>query len=245
VSIAGDTVIHTLTGPQTVTRIANTDKAVHVFAWNGAKIAGGRIYIPPTPCRAQTYRVVLDNGRSLRVSADQRFLVFTKSEPKGVETVQAIDLKPGTSLLPLYLGRIKQGGYPTFKQVGDHWKRSACASDRKRWRSVARMVYEWASGDALVPGLRVKHKDGNPDNCHPKNLYIDGTPRPGNRSKLNRLLDLQRKIMPGNHKVAGCEPWIEEEDVYDVLPQDCSSVAATEVFLGVGEETGGLDGPPR
>lgn len=243
-SIAGDTIIHTMSGPQTAVRIANADEPVYVFSWNGAKIAAGRVYIPHTPTRAQTYRVVLDNGRSLRVSADQRFLVFTNWEPRRVETVRAADLKPCTSLVPLYLGRIKQGGYPTFRQVTDHWKHAACASDRKRWRSVARMVYEWASGDALVPGLRVKHKDGNPDNCHPDNLYIDGTPRKGNRSKLHRLLDLQRQIMPGNHKVAGCEPWIEEEDVYDVLPQDCSSVSATEIFLDVGDETGELDGPP-
>ena len=244
-SLAGDTIVHTLTGTKTVARLANEDDAAYVFTWNGAKIVAGRIYVPPVPMRTQTRRVVLDNGRSLRVSADQEFLAFTGEDPPGVKTVRAADLKPGASLVPLYLGRKKQGGYPIFKQVGAHWKHASCASDRKRWRGVARMVYEWASGEALVPGLRVKHKDGNPDNCHPDNLYIDGTPRAGNRSKLHRLLELQRSLRPGNHKVAGCEPWIEEEDVYDVLPQDCSNVSAAEVFLGVGDETGGLDGPPR
>lgn len=222
-ALAADTIIHTLQGPRRVCQLAAMGEETYCFQWNGSRITVGRIFVRPEPKTAWTRRVVLDNGKSIRVTDDQVLLL---RDGKMVDTNL---LSANTSVMPLYIKHRKRDGHPMFRQLGEHRRNNALAPcDRKAWRSVARMVYEWATEDLIPTGVRVCHQDGNHENCESSNLVTEGKPRRGNKTKLRRMAE--RVWAPDNHRVIGQEPF-DEEEVYDVLPQMGDTFAAGEVFM--------------
>jgi hypothetical protein len=222
VSLSGETIIHTLHGPQTVEKLAAYGEDVYCFQWTGARISVGRVFVKPESKSEWTRRIVLDNGTSLRATNDQPFVTRAGAQ------ADASFLAEGSRLMPLYLKDRKRDKHPMLRQLGDHRKTAPAACDRKRWRCVARMVYEWASEGHIPPGVRVRHKDGDPQNCDPSNLLVEGKPRRGNKTRRRRLAE--RVWAPGNHQVVGVEPF-GREDVYDVLVQIGDTFAAGGVFL--------------
>jgi hypothetical protein len=221
-ALAGDTIIHTLRGPRPVHRLAQMEETVYCFQWDGGKITVGRIFVRVESRKAWTHRVVLDDGTSLRVTGDQIMLTRDGNQ------VDAGYLAAGTSLLPLYIKLRKRDRHPMYRQISERRKALPARCDQKPWRSVARMVYEWATEGAIPPGVRVCHQDNEPSNCTPTNLATEGQPRAGNKTKLRRMAE--RVWAPGNHQVLGQERF-DEEDVYDVLPQVGDSFAAGGVFM--------------
>lgn len=221
-ALAVDTTIHTLQGDR---RLADLqDAVVHTFTWTGKRISVGRIYVIPEPQTAWTRRIVLDNGKSLRVTSDQVILTRSGNE------VDARLVSKGTSVMPLYLGRKTKGNYPIYRQLSEDRREAKAPSDRKAWRSVARMVYEWKSGNPIPPGMFVRHIDKDPENCHPDNLRLEGKPRRRNKDRqIERLKRLGHRT-PNNHKVIGQEQFAEEA-VLRVIPQAGDNFAACEVFV--------------
>ena len=218
-----NTVIHTLEGDKALWSLR--DQEVHIFTWTGTKITVGRVYVLPEQEEADTRRVVLDNGKSVRVTPGQVLLTRLG------DMVDARFVRAGASLMPLYLAQKKKGGYPIYRQLSDERLAAKAPSDRKTWRSVARMVYEWRAGNPIPPGMFVRFIDKNPKNCRPDNLCLEGKPRTRNKDrKLERLKKLGRRPAPDNHSVVGQEAF-GKEPVMRVIPQDCDSFAAGEVFM--------------
>jgi hypothetical protein len=178
--------------------------------------------------KVKTYRLVLDNGKSIRVGPNTQ-LVDRQGDYVTLDEI--MNLPPTTrSVMPLYLS-MSTNGYPLYRQIRDDRAQALAPSDRKPWRSVARMVWEWRTGRRLEPGFLVRHIDGNRVNCHPDNLRSEGKPQKKPRSnKLRRHIDVQRMRSPGNHKVLGIAPW-DVEPVCRVVPLDCTNVGLTEVFV--------------
>jgi len=224
VSLAADMIIHTLRGPRTVAQLAAMEAAVYCFQWDGGKITVGRIFVNAEHRMAQTHRVVLDDGTSLHVTPDQVLLT------REGDQVDARYVSAGTRVMPLYLKARKRDAHPLFKQLGEHRRALPAACDRKAWRSVARLVYEWATEEPIPSGVRVRHQDGNPENCEPTNLVTEGKPRRGNKSKLRRMAERVWAPPPNNHRILGQEQF-EQEQVYDVLPQIGETFAAGGIFL--------------
>lgn len=222
-ALAADMIIHTLRGPRYVAQLAAMEETTYCYQWDGGKITIGRIFVRAEPRVEWTRRVVLDDGTSLRVTSDQ--VILTRDGGQ----VDARYVTAGTRVMPLYLKTRKRDKHPLFRQLGEHRRSLPAACDRKAWRSVARLVYEWATEELIPSGVRVCHRDGNPENCEPTNLSSEGKPRRGNKSKLRRMTE---KVWapPSNHRILGQEQF-EEEEVYDVLPQVGDSFAAGGIFL--------------
>jgi hypothetical protein len=223
VALAADTIIHTLRGPYPVYRLAAMEESVYCFQWDGGKITVGRIFVRTEPRTEWTRRVVLDDGTSVRMTSDQ--VVLTRDGGM----VDARFVVANTRVMPLYIRVRKKDKHPLFKQLGEHRRSLPAACDRKAWRSVARMVYEWSTEGPILPGVRVRHQDGNPENCEPTNLATEGQPRRGNKSKLRRMGERAWGV-PNNHVVIGQEQF-DEEIVYDVHPQVGDTFAAGGVFM--------------
>lgn len=222
-ALAADTLIYTLRGPLSIRRIAEMGEPVHCLQWDGGKITVGRIEVPDEPRNEWTRRVVLDSGTSVRVTSEQVFLT------RDGNMVDARYLVAKARVMPLYIRVRKRDKHPLFRQLGEHRWSLPAACDRKAWRSVARMVYEWATEEHIPSGVRVCHQDENPQNCAPSNLVTEGQPRRGNKSKLRRMGE-EVWGAPDNHVVVGQEPF-DREVVYDVRSQVGDTFAAGGVFM--------------
>lgn len=108
--------------------------------------------------KVPVYRVVLDNGAVVRCTGDHPFLL------RSGEYKWAQDLKPGESLMPLYLSRGSKGKqhYWTYRDVS-----------RGQTHYVHQMVAQSVlDSDYKAKGLHVHHKDERKSNNHPTNLEL-------------------------------------------------------------------------
>lgn len=230
-SFTGSTPIPTLAGTLLASVIASRgDSSFYGFTWDGERINVGHAKLVETAAKP-LMRVVLDNGASLLLSEDQ--LVIHRDTSEAVTFAQE-----GLSVMALYLGRTTLG-YPTYRQQGVMWRNALAPSDRRRNRLVARMVYEWKSKQQIETGLIVRFEDGNRMNCSPDNLRIEGKPKKGRvRGTLKGHIKTHKqieKLTKGgrNHKIVGWEPWPHEEEVFDLVSDQCSNLAVGEVFVAV------------
>lgn len=106
---------------------------------------------------AEMVRVTLDNGEYVDATPDHRFVLRDGTE------VQAGDLKPGDSLMPLYLFEGRTG--PKQKNAG--YTRYLCNATGKK-RFVHTDICPKPKGREYV----VHHKDFNPRNNNPDNLEV-------------------------------------------------------------------------
>lgn len=220
--VSAETVVHTPQGDRFVGNLASLEETVYAFTYTYGRIQLARVGFEHAG-EEETARVVLDNGKSLRcplntelVSRDGDMLRVFKLEDQ--------------SVMPLYLKKTS-GGYVQFRQVWHLRKEAPAPSDRKPWRSLARMIWEWRTGQRLLPGFVVRHIDGDRSNCHPDNLRAEGKPQ--RRPRTNKLrfhIAAQKMKVPNNHKVVGIGPW-GVEPVCKVVPLDCTNVALDEVFV--------------
>jgi hypothetical protein len=221
VAIAADTIIHTLRGDVPAGQLANTGEFLG-FTWNGKQITVGRACFNPEPRRVPTMRLLLDDGKSLRATEDA--LVVQRDGVEGEPWMH------GLSLMPLYLGKTTHG-YPTYKQVGEGYRKAIAPCDRRRVRLVARMVYEWKTGMPIETGMIVRHKNGSRVDCYPENLHLEGKPNPKRRTKFVRLKEAQQLKVPNNHRVAGFTAFGDDDDVLDFAEGSCENIAASGIFV--------------
>lgn len=224
VAISADTIIHTLKGNARAVRLAAAGEPFHCFTWDGKQITVGEARLS-NPHRAQTIRVILDDGTSIRLTKDHPVL------GRDGNALVPFSSLTGSSLMPLYLGKTTHG-YPTYKQLGDICKNAIAPSDRRRVRLIARMVYEWKTGKRIETGMIVRYKDGKRTNCEPENMKLEGKPHAKRRRTLPpRIAALRRKMRTGNnHKTVGFASY-DEEDVFDIDLSSCSNVGAGGIFL--------------
>lgn len=223
--IGEDTNVHTLRGDRKAGALARTNETFYGFTWSQDRIVYGRV-TAESAGEQELLRVVLDNGKSLLVSPGSILL-----RRDGEKTAMSNkSFSSGLSVMPLYLSETTNN-YPTFRQVTERRSDAPAPSDRKPWRSVARMVLEHKTGEPLQPGFLVRHLDGDRRNCHPENLNLEGRlqkyPR---RNKMRHHIEVQQMTVPGNHKVLGYETW-GTEPVVRLVPVDCTSVAVGEIFM--------------
>lgn len=228
-AVTGDLILHTLLGPLTVERAAIHGEPFLCFTYRDGHITVGKVLVWPEPRLAEVNTIFLDDGTTFRATSDQE--VVRRDGGSAVLT-PPLEL----SCMPLYHGHTTNG-YPTYRQVGTRHKKYPAPCDRRRYRLVSRMVYEWKSGEQIPMGMKVCHRDGNKANTHPDNLYLDGRPqKKGRRRKAaNKLMMLRASQilkLRDNHRILAVKRF-GEEAVYDLdtaLP-GCFNVGAGGIFL--------------
>lgn len=175
--LAGESSVFTLErGWTSIQELAESDAEFHVLAYDRslrslvpakaawAKLTGQKGHSKPM------VRVTMDDGRSIRCTADHRFM--TKDE----KWVEAGKLSVGTSLMPgvLRLRSLNSEEQRPYWQVRQPHPDSAMKGSRKnghsRWSWVHRLVMEYATED--VVDLSVHHINGNAFDNSPSNLEV-------------------------------------------------------------------------
>ena len=242
-AIAHDTLIHTLRGSIPVHKLASLGDRVRCLSWCKDRIGIAELSVDPVPYQVPAHRVVFDNGAAMIVTNTTRFLTRLGDEVgfevliqrlQQEDVVSKLGALTHLSVMPIYLSRNNRG-YRTYRQMREDYREAPAATDRKRWRTVARLSAEWSRGSHVPAGIYVRHADGDPENCEPENLILEGKgEKAPNQTKLRRLISASRMARPNNHKVVGIQHWGDEE-VYAVNVIGSSNFAAGEVFLVAGE----------
>jgi actin-like ATPase involved in cell morphogenesis/intein/homing endonuclease len=152
--LAGDTKISLLDGTEVPIKELEGDKGFYVYSYdlNRGEIVPGRVAsCKKTKLNTELVQVTLDNDEKIKCTPDHPFLTrFGKY-------VEAQNLKPGDSLMPLYRSEDK---YEKLLQPG------------KDWEPTHRMVYRWKYGVDLYHAGKwiAHHKDYNCKNNDPSNL---------------------------------------------------------------------------
>ena len=211
-----------------------------MLTWRGDRIGYADALVEPLEVVPFCHRVVLDNGTSMILTNTTRFLnrlgeavEFEEVIARLMRQTEAVDQLAGItalSVMPLYRGTNSRG-YPLYRQLREDYPSAPASIDRRRMRPIARMVYEQMSGARIPAGMYVRHIDGNPHNCEPENLRLEGKPKTQpNQTKTHRHIAAQRMIAPNNHKIIGIDHWGEHE-AYRVHVIGASNFAAGAVFL--------------
>lgn len=156
----GDTRIKTLDGKNYSFKemVDANMKEVWVFAFDGEKIVPAKAINPRITRRVnQLVKITLTNKQTILVTPDHLFMVRDGSY------VPAKDLKPNTSLMPLYIADNPNTKYSTISKV---WYKGRGDGYLHRW------VAESVLGRALLPNEVVHHLDGDKHNCSPENLQV-------------------------------------------------------------------------
>lgn len=245
-AIDGGVMIQTLRGSLTVASAAESGTEHYCFSWRDGQITVGKVFVWPEPRVEQTYKVFLDDGSTFLATWDQMIVrrdggFCTLSPPLEV------------SCLPLYTRF--QANHWWYRQIGNRRYDALPRADRFRWRRVARMVYEWKSGEPLGWRVYIKHLDRDPQNCTPENLWAGKAGKYEPQKKIMKLraveiLKMKDKILPkkksrkrrsrkppDNHKILAVRR-VGKNEVYDLdtaLP-GCFNVGANGIFLVTKDE---------
>ena len=99
VAVVGETMIHTLRGPQTVAKLAAYGEPTFCFTVRDGRITVGKVMVWPEPYEANTNLVVLDDGTTFRATPYQGIVRRDGG--------QAVLLPPlEMSCMPLYLRKL-------------------------------------------------------------------------------------------------------------------------------------------
>ena len=157
----GDTLVHTVDGPVAIRDLEGMQPYIFSFDLeSGEVVLDQAAAVVKTGENLEIVRVVLDNGRILRVTPNHRFL------SRDGEYIEAGDLNPGQSLMP-FRTRIGRTDYMEVFQPGRPAK-----SRSKRWEFMYRVVSRWKHGRDAVFGEAVHHDDLYRLNDHPDNLLL-------------------------------------------------------------------------
>jgi intein/homing endonuclease len=154
---------------------------------------GKILWCGPTRKDADLVRVTLDNGKTFDTTPDHKWMLRDGS------WCQAGDLKPGTSLMPLYKRQKSMNGGATYEQVFD--------PATGKWVWTHRLVTDRsgvveAHPSSLAEGKSVvHHRDINRFNNNPDNLIVMGYD--AHRQLHVDLLDETRKVALREGKYSG------------------------------------------
>lgn len=157
----GDSLVHTVNGPVAIRDLVGTQPYIFSFDLeSGEVVLDQAATVVKTGEDLEIVRVVLDNGRILRVTPNHRFL------SRDGEYIEAGNLQLGQSLMP-FRSRIGRTDYMEVFQPGRPAK-----SRSKRWEFMYRVVSRWKHGRDAVFGEAVHHDDLCRLNDHPDNLLL-------------------------------------------------------------------------
>jgi hypothetical protein len=234
----GDMAVQTASGPIPIAEMCNRrvrtpDYSEVAFIWTGSRLFFSQVTEFRSIGEEQIFDVTLDDGAVVRVSPSTLFVMRDGGRKSAPE------LRPGDSLLPLYLEE-EYHGYPTYRIPGRDVK-----------QKIYRLMAEWKVGHPLEKGTEVKHEDGNRKNYHPDNLIVRPNARSKKRRRKNKLgkafQDAQKLIQEcadasplfaeiagkqtkGNHKVTSIMPG-KMSEVYTASVRSVGSVSVSGVFL--------------
>lgn len=161
--LTGDTCVTCLDGvDRSMAELAENyaDKEFEVFSYDlesGAVVPGKASQPRKTGEKVPVWRVILDNGSVVRCTADHPFLM------RNGEYVAGSMLKPGDSLMPMYLSRGSVG-------TSGYWMYTDQKTGKRR--HVHRMVAESSFGKDACNGMHVHHRDGDKQNNTTENLAL-------------------------------------------------------------------------
>lgn len=233
-----DTTLQTPSGPVRIAEIydrhvRNPGHSEIVFIWTGSRLFFSEVHSPRLLGEEQIFDVELDDGAIVRVSPSTHFVL------KNGQRKTAPGLRPGDSLLPLYLD-VDYHGYPAYRIPGRDVK-----------RKIYRLMGEWKAGRPLPRGTEVRHIDGDKLNYHPDNLDVKFNARSKKRRRKNKLgkayqdaqallqecadaspllAEIAEKRTHGNHKVVRISPGRMSE-VFTASVRSEGSVSVSGVFL--------------
>jgi len=158
---SGDTKVVTLAGEKTLEELAASNEAVYVMSFDHA----AKLIVPTiataklTRKNAPLIKVTLDSGDEIFCTEDHQFL------KRNADYTQAIDLKPGDSLMP-YRSTEDKDGYLYVKQpfFKEYKKRFPLTFIHRM--SASAFIEKPLINDKVV----VHHKDEDKHNNHPSNL---------------------------------------------------------------------------
>lgn len=234
----GEMLLRLASGPVKIAdlydRTVSSPKTTEVaLVWTGARLFVSEISDVRSIGTEQVFEVELDDDSVIQVSASSRFTM------KSGRYKLAPELKPGDSLLPLYLGSDFYG-YPTYQIPGKGAK-----------RKIYRLMAEWKQGFPLARGTVVEHIDTNRKNYHPDNLRITPNMRSVKRTHKHKLVRACRQAQQFLDECASASPRIAKiaesarktnhkvkrvtpgrlESVYTASVKSGGSVSVSGVFL--------------
>jgi hypothetical protein len=225
VKLAGHCVVPTLEGNLFVKDLSEFKSFAHGFTWDGQRITIARIAASKAHVGVTTV-VTLDDEARLT------FACGAKVVAREGELLQAEELKPGTSLLPLYIK--EENGYLIYREPGNWPKGAEVKTDQNRWRKVGRMVAEWKLGRRLRPGEAVRHADGRKRNNMPNNLVVEFRKRkkPKVCPKFAApILEAHRFLQGGpNHEVVSANAGVSQE-LFSLRVMDSDNLAVNGIFV--------------
>jgi len=229
-TLAANSVIHTLQGNVFALDLAHRDDPAYVYTWDGKRVTVGQIRVESARIRVP-FRIELDDGSELLVSEDTQIYL------RDGQLDFAKHLEPKTSLLPLYL-RLDDQGYPTYREPGDWNKGAKTVRDGFNWRRVSRMVAEWRLGRRVAPGDHVSFLDKDRRNCAPENLLIEyrkPKPRKQKAKFAEPIFEAQRFLEKENHKIDAVQVDISRE-MFSIRGIGTSNLGVSGIFVSVDTE---------
>lgn len=224
-SFAADTIVHTLQGCKFLGELEDAEHPTPVLTWTGSRISVGHIRVTSAR-RGVPLCLELDDGHMLFLGPDD--MVYTL---EGFP-VPARELRPETSLLPIYFREDSQG-YPTYREPGTWHEGGLTHNDRQRYRKLNRLVAEWKLERRLQPGDRVIHLDRNKQNCSPDNIEIGyREPKPTTRKApmVEALRAAQGVLNDTNHKLVSAQTDVSTE-LFSILGLDVANLAVNGIFV--------------
>lgn len=165
-----------VTGDTRVALVDGTNPTIKELAESGKKnfwVYGadkkGNIVIAQAECAAyikdeDTLEVTLDNGAKIRCTKDHPFYL------RDMTKVEAKDLKPGDSLMPLYRKDVQMGRYS--KNKSSYEKVYNPADETWKLTHVISALQENKEQFKLTGSRVIHHKDFNSKNNTPENLVV-------------------------------------------------------------------------
>jgi hypothetical protein len=226
VKLRGDCVIHTLSGNQFVSDLHAQGISDFGFTWDGECVTVARFSIQGSYVAVPNL-IELDDGSIIRCGRVDKVCLLEGN------WVDPLSLKPGSSLLPLYMK--KTSGYPTYRDPGNWFKGANSRTDKRRWRRIARMVAEWKLERRLRPDESVRCADGNPCNCSPDNIVIDYKKTKGKKGKATwaqPIFDAHKIYREmRNHELVSATTDVSRE-LFSINVMDSGNLAVSGIFVG-------------
>lgn len=147
--LTGDTLVHTLAGPVSIRELAERGGEHLVYSYDvesQSVVVGRAVNARLTIKKAEVWRIVLDNGRVIRATANHPFMM------RDGNYTRVDHLKPGDEVMP-FSSRLGRAGYLEVFQPG--WM----VGDTKRWQPNYQIVGRFKYGRGTRRNEHVHHSD--------------------------------------------------------------------------------------
>jgi len=184
--VTGDTLIDTLHGLVPIKDLVGNQPLVYGYDTKENHLTIAKAdQVCCTRKNAEILEITLDDDSTIKVTPDHLFLMRHHYESAD-SYKRADELKPGDSLMPMYR-TVDSLGY------------SSVRVSNKVYIPEHRFVYETLIG-SIPEGYILHHKDQNPSNNHPSNLYLCTNGRHTYLHHIGKIVSSKtRKKISDNH----------------------------------------------